>query len=136
MEEGALQEGRRPPHTHTFMTTSAVPTLQRVQAFLGLAASPRARLLLTCETTGSPEPVVQGSISLKLVLFFFFLPGWNVTGCPFSNFFWRRWEVIGFPKFFFFFFYSQFPFGDQRPNRSGLSCREQNVRSITTAVWS
>lgn len=57
--------GGSPP----LMTTSAVSALQEGQAFLGLAASPRARLLLTCRIT-LQKPVVQGSISLKLVLSF------------------------------------------------------------------
>ena len=82
------------------------------------------------------KPVVQGSVSLKLVFFFFFFfPPW--LECHRLPIFKLSLEEVGsdrVPKVFFF--PPQFPFGDQRPTRSGLSCREQNVRSITTAVWS
>lgn len=54
------------------MNTSAASTLQGDQAFLGLVASPRARLLLTCRIT-LQKPLLQGSVSLKLVLSF---PPW------------------------------------------------------------
>ena len=57
--------GGSPP----LMTTSAVSTLEEGQAFLGQAASSRARLLLPCRIT-LQKPVVQGSISLTLLLSF------------------------------------------------------------------
>lgn len=77
--------------------------------------------------------MVQGSISLKLVLFF--SPPWlECHRLPIFKLFLEEVGSDRVPQVVFFF--SQFPFGDQRPTRSGLSCREQNVRSITTAVGS
>lgn len=79
------------------------------------------------------KPVVQGSVSLKLVFFFFFSPWLECHRLPIFELFL---EEVGSDRVPKVPPPPQFPFEDQRPTRSGLSCREQNVRSITTAVWS
>lgn len=134
MEDGALQEGRRvPPPPPTFMTTSAVLTLQR-PGILGSGSVSQSQAAPDMWNHRLSRSLWFKALS-PLSLSFFFFPPW--LECHRLPIFKLSLEEVGrdrVPKVFFFS--PQFPFGDQRPTRSGLSCREQNVRSITTAVWS
>lgn len=127
-----MQEGRR---VLPLLTAWAVPTLQGSQAFLGLAAAPRAGCLLTCRVT-LQKPVVQGSVSLKLVLCL--SPGVGVSQTAHFRTFsgggqgGERGVVVGFQKGFFTLPVWESKTSSLRAQLQGEEC----ALSDTTLSWS